>query len=57
MSPLALENLLPKHGVPTYQQPVYESLKVSHDRWVMRVMVPLQPAAGGAITAKRASSA
>lgn len=45
-----LERLLPKHGVPAYTRPVYESLRLSQDRWVMRVMVPLQPAPGGPIT-------
>ena len=52
MTPIGheLENLLPKHGTPAYTKPFYESMKLSQDRWVMRVMVPLQPAAGGAIT-------
>ncbi|MBY0466878.1 MAG: metal-dependent phosphohydrolase, partial [Burkholderiales bacterium] len=45
-----LERLLPKHGVPAYAKPFYESLRIDQGRWVMRVMVPLQPAAGGAIT-------
>lgn len=53
MTPIGheLENLLPKHGTPAYTKPFYESMKLSQNRWVMRVMVPLQgPAAGGAIT-------
>lgn len=45
-----IERLLPKHGVPNYSKPFYESLRLSEGRWVMRVMVPLQPAPGGPIT-------
>ncbi len=45
-----LEPLLPKHGRPGYKKSFYESLKVSQDRWVMRVMVPLKPIPGGAIS-------
>lgn len=52
MTPIGheLERQLPKHGVPTYTKPFYESLRLDPDRWVMRVMVPLQPAVGGPIT-------
>lgn len=52
MTPLGheLESLLPKHGKPAYSQPFYESMKLSEDRWVMRVMVPLQPIPGGAVS-------
>ena len=45
-----LEPLLPKHGRPSYKKSLYESLKLGEDRWVMRVMVPLQLKPGGAIT-------
>ncbi len=52
MTPLGheLESLLPKHGLPTYTRPFYESLQLNQGRWVMRVMVPLRPVPGGAIT-------
>lgn len=45
-----LERQLPKHGVPAYTRPFYESYRLAPDRWVMRVMVPLQPVAGGPVT-------
>lgn len=46
----ALEPELPKHGRPAYTKAFYESLKLSDDRWVMRVMVPLQTDLAPSIT-------
>lgn len=46
-----VENLLPKHGVPTYAKPSYESLELTDGRWVLRVFVPLRAAGeGGAVS-------
>ena len=45
-----LERQLPKHGTPSYTRPIYESFRLTSDRWVMRVMVPLQPVPGGPVT-------
>lgn len=36
-----VEALLPKHGVPNYREPSYQSLKLAAGQWVMRVFVPL----------------
>lgn len=36
------ELALPKHGVPSYTAASYESLKISGERWVLRVFVPLR---------------
>lgn len=42
----AAEAYLPKHGAPSYTVASYESLKVSGERWLLRVFVPLRSAAG-----------
>ncbi len=41
----AVESSLPKHGVPGYTTASYESLKLSGERWVLRVFVPLRASA------------
>ncbi|MBI4990102.1 MAG: HD domain-containing protein [Rhodocyclales bacterium] len=41
----AVESSLPKHDVPGYSAASYESLKLSGDRWVLRVFVPLRASA------------
>lgn len=38
----AAESALPKHGVPGYTSASYESLKISGERWALRVFVPLR---------------
>ncbi len=38
----AVESALPKHGAPNYVAASYESLKLSGQRWVLRVFVPLR---------------
>jgi HD-GYP domain-containing protein (c-di-GMP phosphodiesterase class II) len=38
----AVEDSLPKHGPPSYTAASYESLKLSSNRWVLRVFVPLR---------------
>jgi HD-GYP domain-containing protein (c-di-GMP phosphodiesterase class II) len=36
-----VEDLMPKHGSPTYTEASYESLKFPDGKWVLRVFVPL----------------
>lgn len=36
------ELLLPEHGVPNYKTASYENVKVTGERWVLRVFVPLR---------------
>lgn len=47
----AVEAQLPQHTRPDYNKPSYQSLTLNDGRWVLRVFVPLQEAAGnGEIT-------
>ena len=41
----SVEKTLPKHGIPNYQTPSYESLKLTANLWVLRVFVPLRDSA------------
>ena len=38
----AIEDAMPKHGEPRYQQASYESMSLPTGRWVLRVFVPLR---------------
>lgn len=42
----AVEAALPGHGRPEYVAAAYESFKLSDERWVLRVFVPLEHASG-----------
>lgn len=46
----ALEQRLPKHGTPRYQQSSYESLPLPGGEWALRVFVPLREVPSGPIT-------
>ena len=37
----AVEDLLPGHQPPRFEKPYYESLKLSGDKWALRIFVPL----------------
>jgi HD-GYP domain-containing protein (c-di-GMP phosphodiesterase class II) len=41
----AVEELLPKHGLPSYTSADYESLKFKNHQWVIRTFIPLRQSA------------
>ena len=42
-----VEELLPKHGVPMYQEATYESIRLKEDYWALRIFVPLHDTVSG----------
>jgi HD-GYP domain-containing protein (c-di-GMP phosphodiesterase class II) len=43
-----IESLLPKHNRPVNHKAAYESIKLSNEKWVMRIFIPLQNNFNGA---------